>query len=194
MPGTWWVYDHQVSKSAPSGEYLPTGSFMIRGKKNFLNPPKLELGLGLLFKIDESCLAAHQDDRKIKTIEGKEEPIFFEKQNLEDKSLEKEEFTLVTMNEMQPRIKNPEKPNKGQNPQKKEKNNDLNRNNEKEKDKEEEALCEEIEQKNKKIPINYDQLPRGKKSKLKKMKEKYEDQDEEEREIKMKLIGVFFVK
>lgn len=164
---------------------------MIRGKKNFLNPPKLELGLGLLFKVDESCLINHQDDRKIKAIEGKEEPILLQKQIFEDKSLEKEEFTLVTMNEMQPRIKNPEKPSKGQNPQKKEKNSDIARNNEKEKGKEE-SVFDENEQKNKKISINYDQLPRGKKSKLKKMKEKYEDQDEEEREIKMKLIGVLF--
>ncbi len=28
----------QVSKAAPSGEYLVTGSFMIRGKKNYLPP------------------------------------------------------------------------------------------------------------------------------------------------------------
>jgi hypothetical protein len=32
----------QVSKTAPTGEYLPTGSFMIRGKKNFL-PPQVEI-------------------------------------------------------------------------------------------------------------------------------------------------------
>ena len=28
----------QVSKTAPTGEYLVTGSFMIRGKKNYLPP------------------------------------------------------------------------------------------------------------------------------------------------------------
>lgn len=40
----------QVSKTAPSGEYLPTGSFMIRGKKNFLPPQPLVMGFGFLFK------------------------------------------------------------------------------------------------------------------------------------------------
>ena len=28
----------QVSKAAPTGEFLPTGSFMIRGRKNYLPP------------------------------------------------------------------------------------------------------------------------------------------------------------
>lgn len=36
ITSAWWVHAEQVSKTAPSGEYLPTGSFMIRGKKNFL--------------------------------------------------------------------------------------------------------------------------------------------------------------
>lgn len=32
VTSAWWVYHDQVSKTAPSGEYLTTGSFMIRGK------------------------------------------------------------------------------------------------------------------------------------------------------------------
>jgi predicted ribosome quality control (RQC) complex YloA/Tae2 family protein len=51
ITSAWWVNASQVSKTAPTGEYLPTGSFMIRGKKNFLPPCKLELGFGLLFKV-----------------------------------------------------------------------------------------------------------------------------------------------
>lgn len=30
----YWVHANQVSKSAPSGEFLPTGSFMVRGKRS----------------------------------------------------------------------------------------------------------------------------------------------------------------
>jgi hypothetical protein len=41
----------QVSKSAPSGEYLPTGSFMVRGAKNFLPPHPLIMGYALLFRL-----------------------------------------------------------------------------------------------------------------------------------------------
>ncbi|EHP69343.1 putative RNA-binding protein, snRNP like protein [Metallosphaera yellowstonensis MK1] len=43
----FWVYGSQVSKSPPSGEYLPKGSFMIYGKKNFIKNVRLELAIGL---------------------------------------------------------------------------------------------------------------------------------------------------
>ena len=48
----WWVFASQVSKSAPSGEYLPTGSFMIRGKKNSLPVARLELGIAIMYKLE----------------------------------------------------------------------------------------------------------------------------------------------
>lgn len=32
----WWVHPSQVSKTPQAGEYLTTGSFVIRGKKNFV--------------------------------------------------------------------------------------------------------------------------------------------------------------
>ncbi|EDO27941.1 predicted protein, partial [Nematostella vectensis] len=40
-----------VSKTAPTGEYLTTGSFMIRGKKNFLPPCHLIMGFSFLFRV-----------------------------------------------------------------------------------------------------------------------------------------------
>jgi predicted ribosome quality control (RQC) complex YloA/Tae2 family protein len=52
ISSAWWVYHDQVSKSAPTGEYLPTGSFMIRGKRNFLHPNRMEMGLTLLYRLD----------------------------------------------------------------------------------------------------------------------------------------------
>ncbi|RKP24057.1 fibronectin-binding protein A N-terminus-domain-containing protein, partial [Syncephalis pseudoplumigaleata] len=54
LASAYWVNADQVSKTAPSGEYLTTGSFMIRGKRNFLPPVNLVYGFGYLFKIDES--------------------------------------------------------------------------------------------------------------------------------------------
>lgn len=53
----------QVSKSAPTGEYLPTGSFMIRGKKNFLPPSQLVLGFGFLFRLSEESIPRHVNER-----------------------------------------------------------------------------------------------------------------------------------
>lgn len=63
----YWVHGNQVSKTAPSGEYLSTGSFMIRGKKNFLPHSQLTLGFGFMFKLgDEESITRHKGDRKVK--------------------------------------------------------------------------------------------------------------------------------
>lgn len=65
VTSAWWVESHQVSKTAPSGEYLSVGSFMVRGKKNFLPPTPLEMGLAVLFRLgDDDSIARHQQDRR----------------------------------------------------------------------------------------------------------------------------------
>ena len=68
VTSAWWVYHNQVSKTAPTGEYLTTGSFLIRGlilahilifflfqfnlgKKNYLPPSYLVYGFGFMFKV-----------------------------------------------------------------------------------------------------------------------------------------------
>ncbi|XP_017872979.1 PREDICTED: nuclear export mediator factor NEMF homolog, partial [Drosophila arizonae] len=71
VTNSYWVYSHQVSKTAPTGEYLGTGSFMIRGKKNFLPSCHLIMGLSLLFKLEDSFLQRHAGERKIRTTEDK---------------------------------------------------------------------------------------------------------------------------
>ncbi|CAK4521164.1 unnamed protein product [Aphanomyces euteiches] len=62
VAGAYWVHADQVSKTAPTGEYLTTGSFMIRGKKNYIPAARLEMGLAILFRIDESSVRNHIDD------------------------------------------------------------------------------------------------------------------------------------
>ncbi|MFQ5838117.1 MAG: ribosome rescue protein RqcH [Thermoplasmata archaeon] len=42
----YWVTPEQVSKTAESGEYLRTGSFVIRGKRNYVHNLALALGVG----------------------------------------------------------------------------------------------------------------------------------------------------
>jgi predicted ribosome quality control (RQC) complex YloA/Tae2 family protein len=44
----YWVNPDQIKKSAPSGEYLPRGSFFIEGKKNFIRHVKVELSVGTM--------------------------------------------------------------------------------------------------------------------------------------------------
>ncbi|XP_023133201.1 ribosome quality control complex subunit NEMF [Amphiprion ocellaris] len=75
ITSAWWVHHHQVSKTAPTGEYLTTGSFMIRGKKNFLPPSYLIMGFGFLFKVDEQSVFRHRGERKVKTVEEDMEDV-----------------------------------------------------------------------------------------------------------------------
>ncbi|XP_054651949.1 ribosome quality control complex subunit NEMF-like [Dunckerocampus dactyliophorus] len=75
VTSAWWVHHHQVSKTAPTGEYLTTGSFMIRGKKNYLPPSYLIMGFGFLFKVDEQCVFRHRGERKVKTVEEDVEEV-----------------------------------------------------------------------------------------------------------------------
>ena len=52
----FYVLPEQVSKTANSGEYIPKGAFMIRGKKNILKNLPLEIYLGVCIEdvlIDE---------------------------------------------------------------------------------------------------------------------------------------------
>ncbi|XP_072545946.1 ribosome quality control complex subunit NEMF isoform X2 [Salminus brasiliensis] len=75
ITSAWWVHHNQVSKTAPTGEYLTTGSFMIRGKKNFLPPSYLIMGFSFLFKVDEQFVFRHRGERKVKMLEEDVEDV-----------------------------------------------------------------------------------------------------------------------
>jgi len=66
ITSAYWVQPDQVSKTAQSGEYLTVGSFMIRGKKNYLPTSHLIMGFGFLFKLEDSSIDRHRDERKIR--------------------------------------------------------------------------------------------------------------------------------
>ncbi len=44
----YWVYKHQISKQAPSGQYMGKGAFMISGKRNYIRNVPIELALGVV--------------------------------------------------------------------------------------------------------------------------------------------------
>jgi predicted ribosome quality control (RQC) complex YloA/Tae2 family protein len=95
IAGAYWVHADQVSKAAPSGEYLATGSFMVRGKKNYVNPSRLELGLGIVFRVDEASRGERQvededegGERKVERVEEEEEEL---KDNVKEQDDEEEE-------------------------------------------------------------------------------------------------------
>ena len=60
----YWVNPEQIKKSAPSGEFLPKGSFVIEGQRNFIKSDTLRLAVGII----------PQDDNYVLTC-GPPEPI-----------------------------------------------------------------------------------------------------------------------
>ncbi|KAI7842328.1 hypothetical protein COHA_003968 [Chlorella ohadii] len=85
VTSAWWVHPEQVSKTAPTGEYLVTGSFMIRGRKNYLPPQPLVMGFGYMFGLAEESIPAHIGERAPRLREG-EEPAALEEEDVEQGS------------------------------------------------------------------------------------------------------------
>lgn len=172
IQSAWWVYANQVSKTAPTGLYLSVGSFMIRGKKNFLHPSKLEMSIVLLFKLDEGSLANHIGERNCQ-----EKAIVEE---IENEALQNEEEWTISSSVFEKRSQpgQKEKPAKKQ----KEKGKNEEKQEKKQEKKQEEVKIETAVIKNK--PLSVQQA-----RKLKKIKEKYSEQTEEEKQARLKLLG-----
>ena len=110
----YWVFAHQVSKTPPTGMFIQTGSFIIRGRRNFINPPKLELGFTLMWCLSDESIANHMGERKIREDE-KDLAAQLEKQisidGTEGNQAEgEEEFAIVQVGEA-PRQPNPQNKN-----------------------------------------------------------------------------------
>ena len=187
VTNAYWVNTEQVSKSAPTGMYLSTGSFMIRGKKSFLSPSKLEMGLVLLFKLGEESIAAHLGERK-----GREEDT----SSVYSHSTQSYEETMEAKPAEEPTENTEEAPENS----KEEESATVERGQE-DVSVPTEALAQRAPKKAKKQknppkpkddPPQSDPskpLPRGRRNKLRKMKAKYGDQDDEERKVMLELLG-----
>ena len=75
ITSAYWVHAEQVSKTAPTGEYLTTGSFMIRGKKNYLPPAQHILGFSVLFRLDDESVERRKNIAKTKPAEEEDEEL-----------------------------------------------------------------------------------------------------------------------
>ena len=112
VTNAYWVRSNQVSKTAPTGEYLGTGSFMIRGKKNFLPPCHLILGMSFLFKLEESSVPRHAGERRVRTFEedaaaAAEEVLEVENEKL-DEVVEEQEIELLDSDDELPKTETEE--------------------------------------------------------------------------------------
>ncbi|PSN64452.1 hypothetical protein BS50DRAFT_678556 [Corynespora cassiicola Philippines] len=59
----WWVTSDQVSKTGHGGEILGPGMVNIKGKKEYLPPAQLIVGLAAMFEISEESKARHKKHR-----------------------------------------------------------------------------------------------------------------------------------
>jgi len=66
----YWVWGEQVSKSPPPGQFLPTGSFMVYGRKNFLRGLRLELSIALRIAGDSTYEVVIGPPHYVKGLEG----------------------------------------------------------------------------------------------------------------------------
>lgn len=70
----WWVKADQVSKLGHGGEFLAPGLFNITGRKEFLPPAQLVVGLAVMFEISEESKARHRKHRVNDPIPSTEPP------------------------------------------------------------------------------------------------------------------------
>jgi hypothetical protein len=68
--------------------YIATGSFIIRGKRNFIQPRALQLGLTLMFALNEESLANHIGERKSRLDQADIDRL--EKEKKEQEELQKQ--------------------------------------------------------------------------------------------------------
>jgi len=74
---TFWVKPEQVTKEANSGEYLPKGAFVIRGKTNYMNPnPNCAIGLMEDGKVMCAPISAVKKNCKVyvQIVQGEKKP------------------------------------------------------------------------------------------------------------------------
>ncbi|KAG5320622.1 NEMF factor, partial [Acromyrmex heyeri] len=197
IASAWWVHHDQVSKSAPTGEYLTTGSFMIRGKKNYLTHSQLIMGLGIMFRLEDSSIERHKDERRVKTVDEESEKadsIFEDDREIELEGDSDEAHVKIHVDNNQPLMQSQKDTKENvvylgddkpiiinastmeKHAKAKQKTHPKESTKKDEKDDKNENDNKKGEQ-----PA----LKRGQKGKLKKIKEKYKDQDEEDRRLSM---------
>jgi hypothetical protein len=207
VTSAYWVESHQVSKTAPTGEYLTVGSFMIRGRKNFLPASTLEMGLGVLFRLgDEASIARHANERRDFALMEHEEVMKAQEKNavpkesVSESKTEAAEDPLPTVDEQDDSEDAKEGDladeasgkgvvdEPGLEDEKDESASDDNTPPEQgstSENKSREQSSGSQQQPNANIKKKQKEMSRGKRAKAKRAKQKYQDQDDADRELAM---------
>ncbi|SPQ94981.1 unnamed protein product (mitochondrion) [Plasmodiophora brassicae] len=113
----YWVHADQVSKTAPTGMFITTGSFMIRGKRNYMPPSQLLMGLTFLFRVSDADIANHVHERSsigngdvddnAEVQSDREEAALFEEATVDDGGVEPDTEVEPQEVSVQPREPSP---------------------------------------------------------------------------------------
>ena len=58
----YWVLPQQVKRGAPTGQFLPKGSFVIEGKRNYLKGVELRLAIGIMYLNNRETLVCGPEE------------------------------------------------------------------------------------------------------------------------------------
>lgn len=58
----YWVFPDQVKKGAPTGQFLPKGSFVIEGKRNYIKGVEVRIAVGVVSVNGQEALACGPQD------------------------------------------------------------------------------------------------------------------------------------
>jgi predicted ribosome quality control (RQC) complex YloA/Tae2 family protein len=58
----YWVLPQQVKRGAPTGQFLPKGSFVIEGKRNYLKGVELRLAMGIMYLNNRQTLVCGPEE------------------------------------------------------------------------------------------------------------------------------------
>jgi predicted ribosome quality control (RQC) complex YloA/Tae2 family protein len=58
----YWILPQQVKRGAPTGQFLPKGSFVIEGKRNYLKGVELRLAVGIMYLNNRETLVCGPEE------------------------------------------------------------------------------------------------------------------------------------
>jgi hypothetical protein len=58
----YWVESSQIKKGAPTGQFLPKGSFVIEGRRNYLKDIEISVAVGILWSFSHYVLTCGPSD------------------------------------------------------------------------------------------------------------------------------------
>ncbi|KAL2884975.1 DUF814 domain-containing protein [Ceratocystis lukuohia] len=87
--GAWWVRADQVTKKSAVGDFLPPGQFAVQGTKNFLPPPQLLVGFGVMFRVSKESAQANHSKHRVYTHVARKEKAAVEDETAQDNGEDK---------------------------------------------------------------------------------------------------------